>query len=250
MSEATPKNGYEFVGWSGDTATDANPLTLTISKTYNIRAVYTLKSYTITTTANQGGIVDPGGDVEIMHGDDTTFTFTAETGYRIDSVKVDGEIDSAAKADGRLSFSEVSRDHTLEVFASLIPNSAPSLQYDGNTVFDEMDRFEIRVSAEDADDDELIFSTEFLDLPSDHDARFDEDMGVFTRPTTYEHAGEYAIQFKVSDGELYFTNDAFTTVAAEQIPDGAVVKDVQIGPNDDLPYVIVEDESGQLSVLN
>lgn len=45
---------------------------------------------TITASAGTGGTIDPTGEVTVESGEDQTFTFTAEAGYEIDKVLVDG----------------------------------------------------------------------------------------------------------------------------------------------------------------
>ena len=45
---ATPSTGYSFAGWSGDTVTTTNPLSLTMVDNTSLTATFTLNTYTLT----------------------------------------------------------------------------------------------------------------------------------------------------------------------------------------------------------
>jgi hypothetical protein len=55
-----------------------------------VPATFTLKTYTITTTAGTGGSISPSGSVSVNHGASQTFTITPNTNYGVASVLVDG----------------------------------------------------------------------------------------------------------------------------------------------------------------
>lgn len=46
--------------------------------------------HTITATAGAGGTIDPGGVVQVLDGADQTFTITADPGFHISKLLVDG----------------------------------------------------------------------------------------------------------------------------------------------------------------
>ena len=54
---ATPSAGYAFTGWTGDTVTPANPITLAMTANKSVTANYQIQSYTLTYTAGTGGQV-------------------------------------------------------------------------------------------------------------------------------------------------------------------------------------------------
>ena len=79
----------------------------TVTQNFVLQAIPT---YTITATADEGGTIDPSGDVTVYKGDDITFTITADTGYEISDVTVDGV---SAGAVGSYSFVNVTAGHTI-----------------------------------------------------------------------------------------------------------------------------------------
>lgn len=88
---ATPGDGYEFQGWSGDLTGTDNPTNITMTKNMNITAHFTLKQYVINASVSgTGGTIEPSGTVTVYHGEDKTFTITPDTGYHILDVLVDG----------------------------------------------------------------------------------------------------------------------------------------------------------------
>ncbi len=73
----------------------------------------TLKTYTITATATEGGTITPAGEVTVECGGTQSFSFTPAVGYRLDSVMVDDENVGVVY---NYVFSGVTEDHTIEVF--------------------------------------------------------------------------------------------------------------------------------------
>ena len=68
-------------------------------------------SYTITASAGNGGVIDPSGSVSVSSGSDKTFTITANEGYEIADVLVDGE---SVGAVSEYTFENVREKHTIE----------------------------------------------------------------------------------------------------------------------------------------
>ena len=68
-------------------------------------------SYTITASAGNGGVIDPSGSVRVSRGSDKTFTITANEGYEIADVLVDGE---SVGAVSEYTFENVHKKHTIE----------------------------------------------------------------------------------------------------------------------------------------
>lgn len=69
-------------------------------------------SYTITASAGNGGVIDPSGSVRVSRGSDKTFTITANEGYEIADVLVDGESVGAVRS---YTFENVKANHTISV---------------------------------------------------------------------------------------------------------------------------------------
>ena len=72
--------------------------------------LYAIGSYTITATAGSGGSVSPAGNVNVVPGADQSFTVTADIGYHIVDVLVDG---SSVGAVSSYTFTDVTADHTI-----------------------------------------------------------------------------------------------------------------------------------------
>jgi uncharacterized repeat protein (TIGR02543 family) len=79
---ATPNTGYTFTGWSGDTTSLTNPLTVTMNKNKNITANFTVLQYTVTLSSNPvaGGTTSSGGGT-FNAGTSVTITATPNAGY-------------------------------------------------------------------------------------------------------------------------------------------------------------------------
>ena len=67
-------------------------------------------SYTITASATEGGTISPSGDIKVNKGESKTFTLTANTGYFLQDVIVDG-VSVGAKTS--YTFSNVQGPHTI-----------------------------------------------------------------------------------------------------------------------------------------
>ena len=68
--------------------------------------------YTITAEAGEGGSISPSGRVSVTRGSDKTFTISADDGYVIADVLVDGESVGAVSS---YTFENVRANHTIEV---------------------------------------------------------------------------------------------------------------------------------------
>lgn len=75
------------------------------------------KIYTITATAGLNGTISPTGEVEVNAGENQVFNFTANSGYAIDIVTVDG---SVVTSDTTYTFSNVTADHSISVTFKLV----------------------------------------------------------------------------------------------------------------------------------
>jgi hypothetical protein len=69
-------------------------------------------THTITATAGAHGAISPAGAITVNDGDDLTFTITADSGYKINEVTVDG---NKVQAAGSYTFENVTGDHTISV---------------------------------------------------------------------------------------------------------------------------------------
>ena len=91
--------------------------------------VWQTNAHTITATAGNGGTIAPSGRVTVAEGADQTFAITANQGYEVADVKVDGESKGAVTT---YTFESVDRDHKIEAaFRSTGggPVTPPSTKY-------------------------------------------------------------------------------------------------------------------------
>ena len=79
--------------------------------TYTIEIPRPIVKHTITATAGANGSISPSGAVEVTEGENQTFSITANAGYEIASLKVDGAAVSAAPS---YTFTNVTKAHTIE----------------------------------------------------------------------------------------------------------------------------------------
>lgn len=79
--------------------------------TYTIEIPKPIVKHTITATAGANGSISPSGAVEVTEGENQTFSITANAGYEIASLKVDG---TAVAATTSYTFKNVTAAHTIE----------------------------------------------------------------------------------------------------------------------------------------
>ncbi|RHV47969.1 hypothetical protein DXB46_11575 [Lachnospiraceae bacterium OM04-12BH] len=80
-------------------------------------------TYIITAAAGANGSISPSGSVEVKKGADQTFTITADEGYEIENLKVDGSDVSAASS---YTFNNVTEAHRIEAtFKQKVTNPDP-----------------------------------------------------------------------------------------------------------------------------
>lgn len=88
-----------------------------VNADHSISATFTPLIYTITATApgpGAGGTISPIGDVSVNYGEDVIFEVTADEGYEVNTVTVDGN--AAELTDDQYLFENVTEDgHSIEV---------------------------------------------------------------------------------------------------------------------------------------
>ncbi|REE17036.1 lamin tail-like protein [Winogradskyella pacifica] len=112
---ATPDTCYTFTNWvvDGTNAGSTNPYTFTnVTANHTITAVYTQDTYNITATAGANGTISPTGVTSVGCGNDQTYTITADSGYIVDDVLVDGVSVGAVTS---YDFPNVTTTHTISV---------------------------------------------------------------------------------------------------------------------------------------
>ena len=140
--ENPTRSGYRFAGWFSDEDLENEydfdtPVTsdITLYADWDRRSTgggssggsgssSTSDRYTISVSCGEGGSISPDEDVEVREGRDQRFTITADDGYRISEVLVDGE---SVGAVDEYTFEDVDDDHEIEVeFARLAADPSTS----------------------------------------------------------------------------------------------------------------------------
>lgn len=109
----TPNTGYhiEKVEVDGqDKGTDDTYTFTDVKENHTIKATFAINPYTITATAGANGTITESA--RLNNGDSKTFTMTANTGYGVKNVKVDGTSVGPVTS---YTFKNVSASHTIEV---------------------------------------------------------------------------------------------------------------------------------------
>ncbi|MCX6345364.1 MAG: hypothetical protein NT018_09880 [Armatimonadetes bacterium] len=113
----TPDEGYQVdtVTVDGNLVPTATSYTFTrvnadatISVTFKAQVFFN-----ITASAGIGGSIDPSGIVPVLQGADQTFNFTADPGYKVNTVSIDGGI--AVPAEASYTIENVQADGTIGV---------------------------------------------------------------------------------------------------------------------------------------
>jgi hypothetical protein len=111
----TPVTGYHVA----DVLVDAVSVGAVTSYTFtNVTAAHTIEAsfaidtFTISASAGANGSIDPSGDVTVNYGDNQTFAMSANTGYHIADVLVDGTSVGAVTS---YAFTNVAANHTISV---------------------------------------------------------------------------------------------------------------------------------------
>jgi hypothetical protein len=110
----TPSSGYEI----DDVLVDGESVGNSASYTFNnvnddhtINVSFKMVTYTITATAASDGSISPEGDVEVVSGEDQTFNISANDGYKVSDVLVDGVSQGAISS---YTFTAVVADHMID----------------------------------------------------------------------------------------------------------------------------------------
>lgn len=82
---------------------------------FNLKQSSITNTYTIVPVKSGCVIIEPSSEIEVLEGEDQTFTFVSELGCLILMVLIDDVINEEALAAGTYTFSNVTANHTIEV---------------------------------------------------------------------------------------------------------------------------------------
>jgi hypothetical protein len=110
-----PNTGYHV----DSLIVDGTPIAADTQYTFNnvtanhtIRAAFAINQYTITATAGSNGSISPNGSVAVNYNNNQHFSITANTGYHVDSLVIDG---TPVAVDSQYTFNNVTANHTIHV---------------------------------------------------------------------------------------------------------------------------------------
>ncbi len=145
----TAPEGKRFKAWAigsvnGDQKQPGDQITITAETyVYAVWEVIPVTNYTITATAGANGTISPSGGVTVAEGEDKTFTITANSGYHIKDVKVNGASKGAVST---YTFNDVAANATITVEfevdtvphvcnPTLVPEDAPDCTTAGKSAY-------------------------------------------------------------------------------------------------------------------
>jgi hypothetical protein len=111
----TPADHYRIADVKVDGVSVGTPGSYTfdnISANHAIEVTYAPQTYMVTVTSGAHGSISPNGMIEATHGQTIDFTFTADPGYHIKDVLVDG---ASVGAISSYSLQNVTGDHAITV---------------------------------------------------------------------------------------------------------------------------------------
>ena len=106
---ASPNTGYEFLKWSDEEL--SNPRTVTVTSNVTYTAIFTKKTFNITLTSNDGGVVSPSSTT-VEYGESFTFNITPSSGYVVSDVLLNSQSIGAVTT---YTIDNVTNNYSIEV---------------------------------------------------------------------------------------------------------------------------------------
>jgi hypothetical protein len=129
---ASPNIGYYTTNFVVDgTVIPATSDTYTftnVQASHTITANFAVNIYGITASADANSQINPNGLVIVNYANTQTFTYTANSGYQISEVLVDGAAVSLSSTTGTYTFTYVQSNHTIAISSSVStgPTATPA----------------------------------------------------------------------------------------------------------------------------
>ncbi len=195
----TPDSGYQIA----DVAVDGVSIGAAASYTFSavnanhtISASFADPSYTIAATAGEGGSIAPAGVIDATAHSNRTFTITADEGYELKDLIVDG---SALGPIDSYTFSQIDADHTIE--AQFKPNNQLPVADAGpdQTVAEQNQVTLSGLNSMDLDDGIATYEWHQINGTAVDLSSYSEEQAVFTAPDVNEDGEALEFELTVTD---------------------------------------------------
>ena len=198
----TPNTGYmiDKVLVNGvETTVTGNKLNLTMNENKDVKVSYKKIPFTVTVKDVTGATITPNGAVTVNYGDNQEFTITANNGYKLVKVLVDGTDKISDMVDDKLTLTNITSNINLEVVVEKIVYEViegANQKY----VITENDKAVFKVNA-----DLRLFSEVYVDDVLVDSANYDLESGstIITLKKEYVDTlseGEHTLRAVFNDG--------------------------------------------------
>lgn len=119
----TPDTGYmidKVLVNTVETTVTGNKIELTVNEEKEVKVSYKKIPFTVTVKDVDGATITPNGAVAVSYGEDKEFTITANSGYKLVKVLVDGTDKTADMVGDTLKLTNITSDINLEVVVEKI----------------------------------------------------------------------------------------------------------------------------------
>ena len=119
----TPDTGYmidKVLVNTVETTVTGNKIELTVNENKEVKVSYKKIPFTVTVKDVDGATITPNGAVAVSYGEDKEFTITANSGYKLVKVLVDGTDKTADMVGDTLKFTNITSNINLEVVVEKI----------------------------------------------------------------------------------------------------------------------------------
>lgn len=191
----TPHSGYRIEDVTVD-GVSVGPVAhytfFQVAAGHTIVAGFTQEIYTITASSSAGGSISPSGIISISAGSSHTSLITAEAGYEIDDVTVDGQ---SVGSVSNYTFSMIDGNHTIDALFKPV-NQIPVANAGPDQVVDEQSLVTLSgLNSVDADDGIAVFQWRQIGGPLVNLSSEDTEVVSFLAPDV-DTTGE-ALEFEL-----------------------------------------------------
>jgi hypothetical protein len=93
---------------------------------HTITVYFTINTFVITASADENSEIDPSGEIIVNYGNNQYFSYSANDGYVIDQLLIDGEETSFYSQSGTYAFTNVQANHTIAISTTVSTAPTPT----------------------------------------------------------------------------------------------------------------------------